>query len=108
MNEMWSKLSDAGLTDTIKWSLVDRWHSHPAFIDALAGRYLAPTPNYNSLLLPSPVLSYALVERERDRTGAEHSRFPAECSTAMAEVPSAPMSPSCAPLSARASTPDLA
>lgn len=38
MNEMWSKLAEAGLTDSIKWSVLDRWHSHPAFIDALAGR----------------------------------------------------------------------
>lgn len=40
MNEMWAKLAEAGLTDSIKWSVLDRWHSHPAFIDALAGRVI--------------------------------------------------------------------
>lgn len=38
MNEMWKKLKEFGMADQIKWSLIDRWHSHPAFIGALAGR----------------------------------------------------------------------
>uniref|UniRef100_A0A7S0YGK9 Ferrochelatase n=1 Tax=Hemiselmis tepida TaxID=464990 RepID=A0A7S0YGK9_9CRYP len=38
MNEMWRVLAEQGITNDIKWSLIDRWHSHPAFISALAGR----------------------------------------------------------------------
>eukprot|EP00281_Chroomonas_sp_CCMP1168_P027752 CAMPEP_0206246180 /NCGR_PEP_ID=MMETSP0047_2-20121206/19109_1 /ASSEMBLY_ACC=CAM_ASM_000192 /TAXON_ID=195065 /ORGANISM="Chroomonas mesostigmatica_cf, Strain CCMP1168" /LENGTH=371 /DNA_ID=CAMNT_0053671561 /DNA_START=44 /DNA_END=1159 /DNA_ORIENTATION=+ len=38
MNEMWRVLAEAGLKDSIKWSVLDRWHSHPSFINALANR----------------------------------------------------------------------
>jgi len=38
MNEMWKKLKEMGMADSFKWSVLDRWHSHPSFISALAGR----------------------------------------------------------------------
>ena len=41
LNEMWKKIKEFGLENQIKWSIIDRWHSHPAFIAALAGRIVA-------------------------------------------------------------------
>ncbi|KAJ1495976.1 ferrochelatase putative [Baffinella frigidus] len=38
MNEMWRQIKEAGMEQQITWSLIDRWHSHPAFINALAHR----------------------------------------------------------------------
>lgn len=38
LNELWRQLTSMGMADSIRWSLIDRWHSHPAFITALAHR----------------------------------------------------------------------
>ena len=38
MNELWRELKRLELTDTFKWSLIDRWHTHPGYIKAMAKR----------------------------------------------------------------------
>ena len=38
LNELWRNLEEHNMADQIKWSVLDRWHSHPKFISALAGR----------------------------------------------------------------------
>jgi len=38
LNELWRQLKQHSMGEQIKWSLIDRWHSHPSFIRALAGR----------------------------------------------------------------------
>eukprot|EP00960_Hanusia_phi_P056399 763255-Hanusia_phi.AAC.2 len=34
-------LRESGMQDEFQWSIIDRWHSHPSYIEALAGRIVA-------------------------------------------------------------------
>lgn len=38
MNHLWRESIRLGLEGAFKWSVIDRWHSHPAFIEAVARR----------------------------------------------------------------------
>jgi ferrochelatase len=35
LNELWRQLKNAGLESTFTWSVIDRWPTHPIFIDAV-------------------------------------------------------------------------
>ena len=35
-NHLWRELKRLGMRDTFEWSLIDRWGSHPMYIDAVA------------------------------------------------------------------------
>ncbi len=37
LNELWRALHAAGLQDEFHWSVIDRWPTHPGFIEAMAG-----------------------------------------------------------------------
>ncbi|EKX52692.1 hypothetical protein GUITHDRAFT_157086 [Guillardia theta CCMP2712] len=41
LNELWRCLRESGMQNEFQWSIIDRWHSHPSYIEALAGRILA-------------------------------------------------------------------
>jgi len=36
LNELWRALNALGLADAFRWSVIDRWYDHPAFIEAMA------------------------------------------------------------------------
>jgi protoporphyrin/coproporphyrin ferrochelatase len=36
VNELWREQKRLGLSSAFDWTLIDRWHTHPAFINALA------------------------------------------------------------------------
>jgi ferrochelatase len=36
LNELWREAATMGLRDAFEWSLIDRWHTHPAFIASMA------------------------------------------------------------------------
>ncbi len=36
LNELWRQLKRLNLENTFKWSVIDRWNTHPIFIDAVA------------------------------------------------------------------------
>lgn len=38
MNHLWRESIRLGLEGSFKWSVIDRWHTHPAFIEAVARR----------------------------------------------------------------------
>lgn len=38
LNELWREVSRLGLSDAFSWSVIDRWHTHPAFINAMAAK----------------------------------------------------------------------
>eukprot|EP01087_Luapelamoeba_hula_P015342 TRINITY_DN4572_c0_g1_i4.p1 TRINITY_DN4572_c0_g1~~TRINITY_DN4572_c0_g1_i4.p1 ORF type:complete len:477 (-),score=105.33 TRINITY_DN4572_c0_g1_i4:105-1535(-) len=49
LNELWRKVHALGMEDSIKWSVIDRWGTHPRFIEAVAkvvtdGLNKFPTP----------------------------------------------------------------
>jgi ferrochelatase len=48
LNELWRNLKEHNMADQIKWSVLDRWHSHPKFISALAGRIEAGLEQFES------------------------------------------------------------
>jgi protoporphyrin/coproporphyrin ferrochelatase len=35
LNELWRAAKKLGLENAFQWSIIDRWHSHPGFIDAM-------------------------------------------------------------------------
>ena len=37
-NHLWRELRRLRMEDTFKWSVIDRWPTHPTYIRALAGR----------------------------------------------------------------------
>ncbi|KAG0165285.1 ferrochelatase hem15 [Apophysomyces sp. BC1015] len=37
LNELHRGIENAGLQDSIQWSIIDRWPAHPGFVDAVAG-----------------------------------------------------------------------
>ena len=43
LNELWRGVAAAGLSG-VRWSVLDRWPSHPAFISALANKIQQVTP----------------------------------------------------------------
>lgn len=38
LNELWREVERLGLLRTFSWSIIDRWHTHPAFIAAMASK----------------------------------------------------------------------
>jgi len=38
LNELWREILRLGLRDAFAWSLIDRWPTHPAFIEAIASK----------------------------------------------------------------------
>jgi ferrochelatase len=36
LNELWREVDRLGLRNAFTWSVIDRWHTHPAFIEAMA------------------------------------------------------------------------
>ena len=38
LNHLWRELARLGLERQFQWSIIDRWHSHPLFIDAVVQR----------------------------------------------------------------------
>jgi ferrochelatase len=38
MNHLWRELDRLNMTNDFKWSLIDRWNTHPGYIDAVAQR----------------------------------------------------------------------
>ncbi len=56
LNELWRELLRLGLRDAFTWSVIDRWPTHPAFIEAMAnkiceGLTLFPPAERDSVLL---------------------------------------------------------
>jgi ferrochelatase len=38
LNELWREADRLGLRNAFAWSVIDRWHTHPAFINAMAAK----------------------------------------------------------------------
>lgn len=38
LNELWREIDRLGLRGAFRWSVIDRWHTHPAFIEAMAAK----------------------------------------------------------------------
>jgi ferrochelatase len=38
MNQLWRELDRLGMKEDFKWSLIDRWNTHPGYIAAVANR----------------------------------------------------------------------
>jgi protoporphyrin/coproporphyrin ferrochelatase len=38
LNELWREVDRLGMRNTFRWSVIDRWHTHPAFIGAMAAK----------------------------------------------------------------------
>jgi protoporphyrin/coproporphyrin ferrochelatase len=36
LNELWRDAAKLGLRDAFEWTLIDRWHTHPSFIESMA------------------------------------------------------------------------
>jgi len=59
LNELWRQVASFGLSDKIKWSLIDRWHSHPAFINALAHRIVEGLEQFDESVRHKVVLLFS-------------------------------------------------
>jgi len=57
LNELWRELLRLGMRDAFTWSIIDRWPTHPAFIEAMANKicegltYFPPAERDSVLLL---------------------------------------------------------
>ncbi len=38
LNELWREVDRLGMRNAFAWSVIDRWHTHPAFIEAMAAK----------------------------------------------------------------------
>ena len=72
MNEMWRETLRLGLEGRFTWSVIDRWHSHPGFLDAVARRValglasLPPSVAANTVIVFSAHSLPALVVNRGD------------------------------------------
>jgi protoporphyrin/coproporphyrin ferrochelatase len=70
LNELWRESARLRLRDSFKWSVIDRWHTHPGFIDALAdtvrnglAQFDAPDRDNVLLLFSAHSLPLSVIDR---------------------------------------------
>lgn len=85
MNEMWRRIKEAGLEKQIEWSLIDRWHSHPAFINALAHRVIAGLEQFQENERSKVVMLFSAHSLPMRRVNAGDP-YPAEVGATVARV----------------------
>lgn len=59
LNHLWRSLIEHGFQRQFRWSLIDRWHTHPLFIEAVADRVLQGLQRFNSAMKDHAVIMFS-------------------------------------------------